>query len=534
MRPIRVTALALISLVLVCGFGNVAPAGDNRTEPAAATTPAAIELREGLALSLGARDRRAPISTDPVTALVVAGQWTMPRAGEAVAETGGKFPRWEPIKAGADGAFARPGGGYIAFAVSSADRTVMMLEATGHAMVTVNGEPRVGDTYANGIVRVPVRLKKGQNEFLFRTGRGRFKAELTVPKATAFFNPADLTTPDLIASEPFDTLAAIVVVNATESWRDDLVITARLPNGAETDTPVPSLLPTSVRKIGFGLKGPPPQEEGAWTIELKLRQKARGSQGRDVTWETLDTSAITVRTRRPEQTHKRTFKSGIDGGVQYYAVVPALRRAADTKAGLPGLVLTLHGAGVEAIGQAQAYAPKSGLHLVAPTNRRPYGFDWEDWGRLDAMEVLDLAERALGTDPLRTYLTGHSMGGHGTWHLGVSFPDRFAAIAPSAGWISMWSYAGARRVESPDPVERLMTRAAAPSDTLALVRNMSRLGVYVLHGDADDNVPVGQTGSQISFAPGAVQGSVSQPVSLRHRYQGNAPGECLGDCQGTI
>ena len=139
----------------------------------------------------------------------------------------------------------------------------MMLEATGHAMVTVNGEPRVGDTYANGIVRVPVRLKKGQNEFLFRTGRGRFKAELTVPKATAFFNPADLTTPDLIASEPFDTLAAIVVVNATESWRDDLVITARLPNGAETDTPVPSLLPTSVRKIGFGLKGPPPQEEGA-------------------------------------------------------------------------------------------------------------------------------------------------------------------------------------------------------------------------------------------------------------------------------
>ena len=45
----------------------------------------------------------------------------------------------------------------------------------------------------------------------------------------------------------------------------------------------------------------------------------------------------------------------------------------------------------------------------------------------------------------RTYLTGHSMGGHGTWHLGVTFPDRFAAIAPGRGWISMWSYAGAKR-----------------------------------------------------------------------------------------
>jgi hypothetical protein len=41
-------------------------------------------------------------------------------------------------------------------------------------------------------------------------------------------------------------------------------------------------------------------------------------------------------------------------------------------------------------------------------------------------------------------------------------------------------------------VARLFARGTAASDTLALVRNLSRLGVYVLHGDADDNVPVGQ------------------------------------------
>ena len=132
------------------------------------------------------------------------------------------------------------------------------------------------------------------------------------------------------------------------------------------------------------------------------------------------------------------------------------------------------------------------MHIVAPTNRRRFGFDWEDWGRRDAIEVLDLARRAFGTDPSRTYLTGHSMGGHGTWHLGVTFPERFAAIAPSAGWISMWSYAGVRRSESPDPVDQLMQRAIAPSDTLSLSRNLASLGVYILHGDADDNVPVDQ------------------------------------------
>jgi pimeloyl-ACP methyl ester carboxylesterase len=486
----------VMSCVLVCqtGIQRVAAAeyrsGSEGSSPGTAV-PAVIELREGLGVALPLRDRRAAIASDPVAMQVVAGKWTMPRAGENVGDPGGAR-RWEPVKAGADGTFAGTGGGYIAFAVSSPDDVVMMLEASGHAMVTVNAEPHAGDPYANGIVHVPVRLPKGPNELLFRTGRGRFKARLTRPKATAFLDQADLTTPDLIAGEPIDSFAAIMVVNATASWRDDLVITAKLPDGPEADTPVRSLLPLSVRKVGFSLKGPPPQGETNGKLELKLRRKVPGSRGRAVDWETIDTAAITLRVRQAGQTHKRTFRSAIDGSVQYYAVVPALKAAADSKMSRPGLVLTLHGAAVEAIGQAEAYAPKQGLCLVAPTNRRPYGFDWEDWGRLDAMEVLDLAGQTLGIDPRRTYLTGHSMGGHGTWHLGVNFPDRFAAIAPSAGWVSMWSYGGATRAESRDPVDRLLARAATPSDTVALVRNLSRLGVYVLHGDADDNVPVGQ------------------------------------------
>jgi dipeptidyl aminopeptidase/acylaminoacyl peptidase len=106
------------------------------------------------------------------------------------------------------------------------------------------------------------------------------------------------------------------------------------------------------------------------------------------------------------------------------------------------------------------------------------------------MEVLALAQARFKTDPHQTYLTGHSMGGHGAWQLGVTFPDRFAAIAPSAGWISFWSYAGADRKETADPVQQLLQRAATPADTLALSSNYLHQGIYVLHGDADDNVPV--------------------------------------------
>jgi pimeloyl-ACP methyl ester carboxylesterase len=465
---------------------------DDRATGPAKAIPTAIDLREGLAIPGFGRERRAAISYDPVVARIVTDQWEMPRPGETLTLRGGEKRRWEPVRAAVDGWFAQPSlrGGYLAVTVLSANDALMVLEAVGYSMVHIAGEPRPGDIYSTGFVQLPVWLRKGSNVFLFEAGRGRLKARLAVPKAPVFLNLADTTTPDLVIGEPVVNEAAVVVVNATESWRDDLVIVARLPQGPEIRTTVPSMIPLSVRKVGFDLRGNPPRSEGTCTIELKVQGKTTVDGGDR--WETLDSGSLVLRIRRPGQTHKRTFRSQVDGSVQYYAVVPALAKAAEPAHRAPGLVLTLHGAAVEAVGQADAYAAKPGRLIVAPTNRRPYGFDWEDWGRLDAIEVLELAQQTFSTDPRRTWLTGHSMGGHGTWHLGVTFPDRFAAIAPSAGWISMWSYAGANRAQLSSPVDRLMARATSPSDTLELVRNLGRIGVYILHGDADDNVPVGQ------------------------------------------
>jgi hypothetical protein len=89
------------------------------------------------------------------------------------------------------------------------------------------------------------------------------------------------------------------------------------------------------------------------------------------------------------------------------------------------------------------------------------------------------------------------MGGHGAWHLGATYPDLFAAIGPSAGWISFWTYAGGRRPQNPDPVQEMFLRASSPSDTLALLPNYAHEGVYILHGDQDDNVPVGQARTMV-------------------------------------
>jgi hypothetical protein len=106
------------------------------------------------------------------------------------------------------------------------------------------------------------------------------------------------------------------------------------------------------------------------------------------------------------------------------------------------------------------------------------------------MEVLADAESSYQTDPDRTYLTGHSMGGHGAWYLGATYPDRWAAIAPMAGWRSFFSYGRTAQAKESNPMAALMNRAANPSRTLELLRNYRQFGVYIEHGDSDQTVPV--------------------------------------------
>jgi predicted esterase len=442
-----------------------------------------IPLTECLALARGGgRAGRTLIAPDPVASAIVTGRWAAPREGDKVTAADGTRSTWKAARANAEGSFQGGGfsDGYAFMNVPSEAERVMILEASGHSIVTVNGEPRAGDPYSYGYVKLPVLLHKGDNAFLFRTGRGQLKARLVEPRGPCQIETGDVTLPDLLVGHEVHTWGAVVIVNSTNAPLDALKLVATIGEGDSTTTLLPTLLPLSARKVAFRLAGPGPAGEGDKKVHIRVEKGT-----------TLDRVDLSVRIRKPDQTHKRTFLSEIDGSVQYFGLVPA-RESETTSPLKPGLMLTLHGASVEGIGQAAVYAPKTWAHVVAPTNRRPYGFEWEDWGRLDAIEILELAQRELGTDPRRTWLTGHSMGGHGAWHLGVTFPDRFAAVAPSAGWVSMASYAGARPIEKSTGVEEILRRGMSPSDTTALASNLAKLGVYVLHGSADDNVPVGQ------------------------------------------
>ena len=453
----------------------------------------------GLAISGVASPGRSPIRRDPVESRIVRGTLGVPAAGEPVRDDP-NAPRWTPVEADAAGSFPIDAfrGGYLRLEVESPREQTAMLECSGHAMVYVNGAPRMGDPYATGLFAIPVQLVAGRNEFLFAGGRAPITPRLAaLPRTGAFLDPRDVTTPDLVAGEALDAWIGIPVVNAGEVTARNLVLDVACGPGTVTRTPVQQVPPRSVHKAAARIACAAATTSGAARVTVALRTSdSAPGQGPAISETTLE-----LPIRSASAARRETFRSAIDGSAQYYAVVPALAQPATDGAPprRPGLLLTLHGAGVDAAGQAACYSAKPWAVIVAPTNRRAFGFDWEDWGRLDALEVLALARTRYRTDPLKQWLTGHSMGGHGTWQVGAHRSGDFAALGPSAGWVSFFTYGGAKPASASLPagasdadraIASALDTAANPSRTMLLKDNYLAQGIYVLHGDADETVPV--------------------------------------------
>ncbi|MCB0753308.1 MAG: prolyl oligopeptidase family serine peptidase, partial [Ignavibacteriae bacterium] len=383
---------------------------------------------------------------------------------------------------------------YIYYKHESDQEKIMLLEGYNYYNVFINEEPRIGNIYGNkenfeiwepqfNYSFLPVKIKKGKNEFLFQVSNGNMKAVLHEIKSEVFFNLNDNTLPDVFKNESYDDFGGIVIINAQEKTLKNAKIKVINNEGIETITYIPSIIPISVRKVKFNFKGSTKNsDKEILKVQLLVNDKI------------TDEEQITLKCVNKNDAYKQTFISEIDGSVQYYAVRPSLINDKDKK---QALFLSVHGASVEAINQAGSYYNKEWGNIVCPTNRRPYGFNWEDIGRIDALEVLKIAKQKFNTDEERIYLTGHSMGGHGTWYLGANYPDQFAAIGPSAGWISLSSYGNRNSKSSLNDFQKVFSKAASQSDTYRLAPNYSDLGIYVLHGEADSIVSPFQAKSML-------------------------------------
>ncbi|SEN38175.1 Putative esterase [bacterium A37T11] len=366
---------------------------------------------------------------------------------------------------------------YIYLTYQSDQEKNAILTMKGNNAVLVNGVLHAGDPYQMGFLHIPVRLKKGLNEFYVRGFS--VSAMLDFPKKDLLIYTDDITVPDMVQGKDNSNLVVgIVLVNTTAKPLVGLqfktILGVRTVSGE-----LPAILPYSTRKVPVKFDGSSITSTGDQRAKLTVYKKNKE----------LDSANIKLNSLEASKPYRNTFISSIDGSLQYYAVNPEIGGERPGEA----LFFSVHGAGVEAIGQAEAYEPKDWGTLVAPTNRRPRGFNWEDFGRLDALEVLAIAQQKLKPDPLHLYLTGHSMGGHGTWFLGATYPEKWAAIAPCSGYPTLKGYGSADGL-IPDTgrnlAENTLLRASNQSDVPKLATNYKPLGVYILHGDSDQVVSV--------------------------------------------
>lgn len=402
------------------------------------------------------------------------------------------IPDWtDAAKAEDDGTVSHSSlrGGWAYGELESEEDRNLLLEGTGFSSFFVNGERFVGDYYSHGILRIPIPIKKGINRFFVRPRGGSFKFNLIPTTETCSISPYDSLLPDMREGSLLDSYGAVVILNHTGQFLADTSLEIGDSKVFEkTQQKIPPLLPYGIAKPAFPLKQlrQPMEseidEKGIYKLPITLNH---GQFSQII--------QLTMQLRLFGQPYKVTKLSGIDGSVQYYAVRPPYKLDKS-----PYLYLTLHGAAVEATGQIGAYSSKNDGFIVAPTNRRPYGFDWQEWGRMDALETLDLFMSENQIDPERVYLTGHSMGGHGVWYLGALYPSRFAAIGPSAGWISFSSYGRRSQPEQSEKEKSSFDWANMENDTLALIENYTDLPIYAIHGEKDDNVPVEQCRRMVS------------------------------------
>ncbi|MCL1635264.1 prolyl oligopeptidase family serine peptidase [Luteimonas sp. SX5] len=179
----------------------------------------------------------------------------------------------------------------------------------------------------------------------------------------------------------------------------------------------------------------------------------------------------------------------VDGATHRYQVFVPKRTEANGK---PPVILFLHGSGergsdgvkptLVGLGPyVRAHADAFPAIVVFP--QAPDDQEWSDNAPL-AFAALDAATGEFGGDPARTYLTGISMGGYGTWDLALMQPQRFAALVPVCGGIEP-------HPDRPTMAARFVQGQADPF--AAAAQRLRRTPVWIFHGAKDDAVPPEQS-----------------------------------------
>ncbi len=164
----------------------------------------------------------------------------------------------------------------------------------------------------------------------------------------------------------------------------------------------------------------------------------------------------------PGQTVLRAYRSRLDGSVQPFAVTYPHDYGLDARKRYR-LDVVLHGrdAGLTEVSFLHRHGnakppPKDLVHVRLDIfGRGNNGYRWA--GESDVFEAVETffavenyMKRGNFVDPKRVVLRGFSMGGAGTWHIGLHRPDQFAVLGPGAGFTTTHGYVAGLPEKLPD------------------------------------------------------------------------------------
>lgn len=132
-------------------------------------------------------------------------------------------------------------------------------------------------------------------------------------------------------------------------------------------------------------------------------------------------------------------------------------------------------------------------------------------GHVDFLEVWNDVMAAFNVDEDRVYVTGHSMGGWGSYLMTILYPDRFAAGAPVSGPVTQGAWTGISFPGCDGEPCYLSANGGDPKTqhTRRLLENLRNVPLAILHGAADELVPV---------AGVSLQAERLAELGYRHRY----------------
>ncbi len=139
-------------------------------------------------------------------------------------------------------------------------------------------------------------------------------------------------------------------------------------------------------------------------------------------------------------------------------------------------------------------------------------------GEIDVFEAIEDARKRIRIDERRIVLWGFSMGGAGAWHLGMHYPDRWAAAGAGAGFVDYYRYQ--KKTTKLPPYQ---DKTLAIYDTVNYALNAADVPFVTYGGDQDPQLLASKTMLEAADPLGVeIESIVGKDVGHKFTPEGEA------------